>query len=95
MTTECPSKISSSCPPTALQSATKHELSVARTFSISSRSRSLPTWNGDAEMFATSCAPASARSVAGGPGTQMSSQIVGPTTTSPNRNSTRSSPGAK
>ena len=82
-TTEWPSKISSSCPPTALQSATKQELSRARTRSISSRSRSLPTWNGEAEMFATSCAPASARSVAGGPGCQMSSQIVGPTTTSP------------
>src|SRR5207253_345242 len=47
-TTEWPSKISSSCPPTALQSATKHELSRARTRSISSRSRSLPTWHGDA-----------------------------------------------
>ena len=58
-------------------------VACARTCSISSRSRSLPTWNGEAEMFATSCAPASARSVAGGPGCQMSSQIVGPTTTSP------------
>ena len=29
-------------------------------------------------MFATTCAPASARSVAGGPGCQMSSQTVGP-----------------
>ena len=36
-------------------------------------------------MLATSCAPASARSVAGGPGCQMSSQIVGPTRTSPKR----------
>ena len=80
-----PSKISSSCPPTALQSAMKHELSRARTRSISSRSRSLPTWNGDAEMLTTSWAPASARSVAGGPGCQMSSQIVGPTIASPNR----------
>ena len=43
-------------------------------------------------MFAMSCAPASARSVAGGPGCQMSSQIVGPTTTSPKRSSSRSSP---
>ena len=33
----------------------------------------------EAEMFAISCAPASAMSVAGGPGCQMSSQIVGPT----------------
>ena len=48
---EWPSKISSSWPPTALQNATKHALSRARVTSISSRSRSLPTWNGDAEMF--------------------------------------------
>ncbi len=34
-------------------------------------------------MFATSWAPARARSVAGGPGCQMSSQIVGPTIVSP------------
>ena len=90
-----PSKISSSWPPTMLQSAMKHELSRARTRSISSRSRSLPTWNGEAEMFTMSCAPASARSVAGGPGCQMSSQIVGPTTTSPKRSSSRSPPEAK
>ena len=48
---EWPSKTSSSCPPTALQNATKHDV-VARTrANISSRSRSLPTWKGDAEMF--------------------------------------------
>ena len=33
--------------------------------------------------------------LAGGPGCQMSSQIVGPTTTSPSRSSSRSSPEAK
>ena len=68
ITTEWPSKISSSWPPTAFTNAMKHELSRARWTSICSRSRSLPTWNGDAEMFAISSAPASARSVAGGPG---------------------------
>ncbi|MDX6410807.1 MAG: hypothetical protein QOE91_323, partial [Gaiellaceae bacterium] len=42
-THECPSKISSSWPPTVLQNATKHELSRARVTNISSRSTSLPT----------------------------------------------------
>ena len=86
-TTECPSKISSSWPPTRLQKARKQALSRARVTSISSRSSALPTWNGDAERLTRSCAPASARSVAGGPGSQTSSQIVGPTRTSPKRSS--------
>ena len=34
-------------------------------------------------MFTISCAPASARSVAGGPGCQMSSHTVGPSSASP------------
>ena len=42
-----------------------------------------------------SCAPASARSVAGGPGCQMSSQIVNPRLVSPMRRSTRPRPSAK
>ena len=94
-TSEWPSKISSSCPPTALQKATKQELSRARVANISSRSRSRPTWNGEAEMFVSSCAPASARSVAGGPGCHMSSQIVGPTSVPPSSSSSRSRAGAK
>ena len=40
-------------------------------------------------------APASARSVAGGPGCQTSSQIVIPTETPPMRSTTRSRPSAK
>ena len=90
-----PSKISSSCAPTALTSTIQHELSRARVASISSRSAPLPTWNGEAEMFATTCAPASARSVAGGPGCQMSSQTVGPTSVSPQRRRTSPRPGWK
>ena len=70
-------------------------LSRARVASICSRSRSLPTWNGEAEMLTSSCAPASARSVAGGPGCQMSSQTVGPISASPCSSRTRSRPGAK
>ena len=65
------------------RSTIQQELSRARVASISSRSAPLPTWKGEAEMFATTCAPASARSVAGGPGCQMSSQTVGPTSVSP------------
>ena len=58
----------------------RYELvSRARVTSISSRSSALPTWNGEAERLTMSCAPASARSVAGGPGCQTSSQIVIPT----------------
>ena len=95
MTTLWPSKISSSWPPTALTSATQQALSRARVISISSRSSPLPTWNGDAEMFAIRWAPASARSVAGGPGCQMSSQTVGPTSASPSRRRNISRPGWK
>ena len=84
--------MSSSWPPTALQNATKHELSRARVTSISSRSRSLPRWNGDAEMFSSSCAPARARSVAGGPGCHMSSQIVTPASVLPCSSRSRSRP---
>ena len=78
-TTECPSKTSSSWPPTRLQNAKYELVSRARVTSISSRSSALPTWNGEAERLTMSCAPASARSVAGGPGCQTSSQIVIPT----------------
>jgi hypothetical protein len=95
MTSELPSKISSSWPPTALQKATKQALSRARVANISWRSRSRSTWNGDAEMFVSTCAPASASSVAGGPGCHMSSQIVGPTSVPPCSSSTSSRPGAK
>ena len=77
-TTEWPSKTSSSWPPTRLQNARKELVSRARVTSMSSRSSALPTWNGEAERFTSSCAPASARSVAGGPGCHTSSQIVGP-----------------
>ena len=94
-TTEWPSKTSSSWPPTRLQNARYELVSRARVTSISSRSSALPTWNGDAERLTRSCAPASARSVAGGPGCQMSSQIVEPAYTSPSWSSTRSRPSAK
>ena len=46
-------------------------------------------------MFTSSSAPASARSVAGGPGCHMSSQIVTPTSVSPTSISTRSRPGGE
>ena len=49
----------------------------------------------DALTFTSSSAPASARSVAGGPGCHMSSQIVRPTSVSPSSSSSRSRPGAK
>ena len=87
--------MSSSCAPTAFTYAIQHALSRARVASISSRSAPFPTWKGEAEMFATTWAPASARSVAGGPGCQMSSQIVGPTSVSPLRRSTSPRPGWK
>ena len=46
-------------------------------------------------MFAISSAPASARSVAGGPGCQMSSQTVGPTSVVADPEQDESRPGAK
>jgi hypothetical protein len=95
ITRECPSKISSSWPPTALQNATNALLSRARVRNISSRSRSRSRWNGDAEMLTMSSAPARARSVAGGPGCHMSSQIVTPKSAPPSSKSARPSPGAK
>ena len=58
--------------------------------SISSRSRCLADVERRGRDVRDSCAPASARSVRAGPGCQMSSQIVGPTTSSPKRSSTRS-----
>ena len=94
-TTEWPSKTSSSWPPTRLQKARYDALSRARVTSISSRSSALPTWNGEAERFTISWAPASERSVAGGPGCQMSSQIVGPTSTSPQPEQNELAPGGK
>ena len=54
-TTECPSKTSSSWPPTRLQNAKNELVSRARVTSISSRSSALPTWNGDADRFTRSC----------------------------------------
>ena len=62
-----------------LQNARYALVSRALVTSISSRSSAFPTWNGEAERFTMSWAPARARSVAGGPGCQTSSQIVGPT----------------
>ena len=76
-----PSKTSSSCPPTSAQKATAATASLARWAIIGSRASPLPAWYGEAEMLTISCAPASASSVAGGPGTQMSSQTVSPTVT--------------
>ena len=46
-----------------------------------SRSWPLPKWYGEADRFTITCAPASASEVAGGPGSQMSSQMVRPITT--------------
>ena len=43
-----------------------------------SRSAPFPRWYGEAEMLTITSAPASATSLAGGPGSQMSSQIVSP-----------------
>jgi hypothetical protein len=61
-----------------LQKRTAQALSRARWISICSRSNGLPRWYGDAEMFATTCAPERATVVTGGPGSQMSSQTVRP-----------------
>ena len=55
---ECPSKTSSSWPPTALQSATRTPLSCARAVKMASRSCARPTWNGEAERLTMSSAPA-------------------------------------
>ncbi len=95
ITTLCPSKMSSSCPPTAFTSATQQSLSRARFCSISSRSIPLPRWNGDAERFVITRAPACASSVIGGPSSQMSSQIVGPMTVSPSPRRSSSPPSSK
>jgi hypothetical protein len=76
---ECPSKISSSCPPTVLHSATRNTaLSCPRGEDALALLCS-PDVNGEAERLTTSSAPAAASSVVGGPGTHMSSQIVIPT----------------
>ena len=83
ITKEWPSKMSSSWPPTVLHSATNEAVSRARVRNISSRSRSRSRWNGEAEMLTISSAPASARSVAGGPGCHMSSHTVTPISVSP------------
>ena len=80
-TTDIPSKTSSSWPPTSPQYATAARSSRARWASIRSRRNPLPASYGDAEMFTISRAPASASSESGGPGCQMSSQIVSPTAT--------------
>ena len=81
MATLPPSNTSSSCPPTRLQKTTAARLSRARWTSISSRSDGLPAWYGEADRLTISCAPASASVLAGGPGSQMSSQIVSPIAT--------------
>ena len=78
MATLCPSNTSSSCPPTRLQNSTATLLSRARCTSIASRSSPLPAWYGEADRFTITRAPDSASSVSGGPGSQMSSQIVRP-----------------
>ncbi len=95
ITTECPSKTSSSCPPTRLQNATADRLSRARWTSIASRWRPLPAWYGEAEALTISVAPASASSCAGWPGVQMSSQIVSPIRAEPRSTTTASSPAWK
>ena len=87
--------MSSSWAPTAFTNTIQQELSLARVASMSSRSAPLPRWNGEAEMLATMWAPARARSVAGGPGCQMSSQTVGPISVSPQRRRTSSRPAWK
>ena len=89
---EWPSKISSSCPPTMLVKATAHRLSRARWISIRSRSRPLSAWYGEDEAFRISAAPASASSEAGGPGVQMSSQMVRPSRASPSCSTAPPSP---
>ena len=78
ITHECPSKTSSSCPPTSPQKATQARLSRARWANMRSRSAPLPRWYGEAEMLISRLAPASASSLAGGPGSHMSSQTVSP-----------------
>jgi hypothetical protein len=95
MKSECPSKISSSWPPTALQSATRTSLSLAREAKMPSRSCARPTWKGEAERFTISSAPAAASSVVGGPGIHMSSQIVIPTFVPATSTSAGSLPDAK
>jgi hypothetical protein len=95
MKSECPSKMSSSWPPTMLQRATRTPLSRAREEKIASRSCARPTWNGDAERLTTSSAPAAARAVVGGPGIHMSSQIVMPTLVPATSTMASSSPEAK
>ena len=49
-------------------------------------------WYGEAEMFTITSAPASASSLAGGPGSQMSSQIVSPIVASFTRTRAGASP---
>ena len=95
ITTEWPSKTSSSWPPTQLQNATAQRLSRARWTSIASRWRPLPAKYGEADALTISVAPASASSAAGWPGVQMSSQIVRPMRALPRSSTTASSPAWK
>ena len=95
MKSECPSKMSSSWPPTVLQSATRTPLSRARAEKIASRSCARPMWNGEAERLTTSSAPEATSSVVGGPGTHMSSQIVIPTVVPATSTRASSPPEAK
>ena len=76
-TTEWPSKTSSSWPPTALHERDEARV-VARAGGEHLLALALLARGGTAtpRCSAISCAPASARSVAGGPGCQMSSQTV-------------------
>ena len=62
---------------------------------IRSRGAPLPRWYGDADGLTIRLAPASASTEAGGPGYQMSSQIVSPTRTPSTSISAGVSPGSK
>ena len=80
-----PSKTSSSWPLIWFTYATAHELSLARSAIIATRSCRRPRWNGDALMLTASVAPALAWAATGPTGLQMSSQIVTPTSAPPMR----------
>ena len=73
-----PSKTSSSWPPTVFTKTTAVRLSTARWISMRSRPAPTPRRYGEADRFRITCAPASASVIAGGPGSQMSSQMLSP-----------------
>ena len=78
-TTLCPSKTSSSCPPTRLTNAIGHFVSSARSRNIASRSSRRPLAYGEAFDTSSNVAPCLASSKAGPLSVQMSSQISRPT----------------